>query len=209
MAKTESWSSSARCKAPSVLHGHTKTEHSTQPAQCFPWARALAVALWEAQADHQYSLRTLSLLTFITSGISSMSRKQSLPADEAFIGFLMTRFSGQDWIYLSTAMGFEAETNSKKKKTLQSMCNMGILSLLGQKNLLNLNISVTGILIERQDQATREGENSHRTVINIQQVSGHTYNYTSCFAARIKECSHFSPMMRNLFYLNGVKLNYE
>lgn len=134
MAKTESWSSSARCKAPSVLHGHTKTEPSTRPAQGFPWARALAVALWEAQADHQHSLCTLPLLTFITSGISSMSRKQSLPAYQAFIGFLVPRFSGQDWIYLSTAMGFEAEINSKKK-TLQSMCNTGILPLLGQKSI--------------------------------------------------------------------------
>lgn len=118
-----------------------------------------------------HSLCTLPPLTFITSGISSMSRKQPLPAHQAFTGFLVPRFSGQDWIYLSTAMGFEAEINSEKPYNL---CVTREFCPFYDKNLLNLNVSDTGILIERQDQATGEGEKSHRTVINIHQVSGHT-----------------------------------
>lgn len=83
-----------------------------------------------------------------------MSRKQPLPAHQAFTGFLVPRFSGQDWIYLSTAMGFEAEINSEKPYNLsvtREFCPFY------DKNLLNLNVSDTGILIERQDQATGEG----------------------------------------------------
>lgn len=45
----------------------------------------------------------------------------------------MPRFSGQDRIYLSTAMGFEAGINSVK--ILQFMCNTGILPLSGQKSI--------------------------------------------------------------------------
>lgn len=86
----------------------------------------------------------------------------------------MPRFSGQDWIYLSTAMGFEAGINSEKSYCL---CVTREFCLLQDKNLLNLNVSVTGILIEKQDQATGEGKKSHRTVINIHQISGHAYNY--------------------------------
>lgn len=86
----------------------------------------------------------------------------------------MPRFSGQDWIYLSTAMGFEAGINSEKSYSLRVTREF---CLFQDKNLLNLNVSVTGILIEKQDQPTREGKKSHRTVINIHQVSGHAYNY--------------------------------
>jgi len=86
----------------------------------------------------------------------------------------MPRSSGQDWIYLPTAMGFEAGINSEKS---YSLCATWEFCLFQDKNLLNLNVSVTGILIEKQDQATREGKKIHRTVINIHQVSGYAYNY--------------------------------
>lgn len=52
-------------------------------------------------------------------------------------------------------MGFEAGINSEKSYSLsvtREFC------LFQNKNLLNWNVSVTGILIEKQDQATREGE---------------------------------------------------
>lgn len=98
-------------------------------------------------------------------GVSLTSRKQEPPpSHQVFIGFLMPRFSGQDWIYLSTAMGFDAGINSEKS---YSLCVTREFCLFQDKNLLNLNVSVTGILIEKQDEATREGEKSHRTVINI------------------------------------------
>lgn len=96
--------------------------------------------------------------------VSLTSMKQEPPpSHQVFIGFLMPRFSGQDWLYLSTAMGFEGGIHSEKSNSLyvtREFC------LFQNKNLLNLNVSVTSILIEKQDQATREGEKSHRTVIN-------------------------------------------
>lgn len=91
-------------------------------------------------------------------------KQEPLPSLQVFIGFLIPRFSGQDWLYLSTAMGFEAGINSEKSYSLHVTWEF---CLFQDKNLLNLNVSVTGILIEKQDQATREGEKSHRTVINI------------------------------------------
>lgn len=98
-------------------------------------------------------------------GISLTSMKQEPPpSHQVFIGFLMPRFSGQDWLYLSTAMGFEVGINSEKS---YSLCVTRGFCLFQNKNLLNLNVSVTSILIEKQDQATREGEKRHRTVINI------------------------------------------
>lgn len=87
-------------------------------------------------------------------GVSLTSRKQEPPpSHQVFIGFLMPRFSGQDWIYLSTAMGFEAGINSEKSYSLRVTREF---CLFQDKNLLNLNVSLTGILIEKQDQATRE-----------------------------------------------------
>lgn len=98
-------------------------------------------------------------------GVSLTSMKQEPPpSHQVFIGFLMPRFSGQDWLYLSTAMGFEGGINSEKS---YSLCVTREFCLFQNKNLLNLNASVTSILIEKQEKATREGEKSHRTVINI------------------------------------------
>lgn len=88
-------------------------------------------------------------------GVSLTSLNQEPPSHQVFTGFLMPTFSGQDWLYLSTAMGFEAGINSEKSYTL---CVTREFCLFQDKNLLNLNVSVTGILIEKQDQATREVE---------------------------------------------------
>lgn len=89
------------------------------------------------------------------SGVSLTSMKQEPPpSHQVFIGFLVPRFAGQDWLYLSTAMGFEAEINSEKS---YSLCVTREFCLFQDNNLLNSNVSVTGILIEKQDQATREG----------------------------------------------------
>lgn len=52
-------------------------------------------------------------------GVSLTSMKQQPPSSyQVFIGFLMPRFSGQDWLYLSTAMGFEGGINSEKSTSL-------------------------------------------------------------------------------------------
>lgn len=142
-----------------------------------PCPRILEVLFREAWAGcwDLFSSYSPPAITFIMLGVSLTSRKQELPSShQVFIGFLMPRFSGQDWIYLSTAMGFEGGINSEKSYCLRVTWEF---HLFQDKNLLNLNVSVTGILIEKQDQATREGKKSHRTVINIHQVSGHAYNY--------------------------------